>query len=468
MSSDGPTILIIDDEPEALEAAQVALLSWGIGNTLTCQDPGQALAMLEGNEVGVVLLDLVMPGYPGDRLLARIVEAFPDLPVVVMTGVSDTARVVRCMQAGAFDYLVKPVSGERLATTVKQASRWRELRQVNLRLRQGLLGDALQDPEAFEDFDTACPAMLSMFRYAEAIAPGPECMLITGETGVGKELMARAVHRLSGRSGPFVAVNMAGIDEAMFADTLFGHRRGGFTGASEGRPGMVRKAAGGTLLLDEIGDLDVVSQLKLLRLLQGGEYYPLGSDELSVSSARILASTCTDLAERVRAGAFRKDLYFRLKVHHVTVPPLRSRLETDLPRLVASFLDEAAAQTGRSKPRLPRGLMSLLMAHDFPGNVRELRAMIFDAVLQCEGGTLPLEGIRKQLAGGVSPEKDSPSQKGSLPDQSGFPDQLPTIAESTRALVQEALRRTGGNQAQAARILGISPQALSQRLKRMR
>ena len=459
-------ILIVDDELEALEVAESVLLAEGIDNVQLCRDSRRVMAMLDEQEAELVLLDLAMPHLRGEELLLQIVSSFAGLPVIVLTGFAGTDRVVECMRGGAHDYLLKPVDCERLATTVRRAMEWRELCRENSRLSDGLLATTLRCPKVFGEFSTGNPAMFTLFKYVEAIAPGEACVLISGETGVGKELLARAIHQLSGRKGEFVAVNVSGLDDAMFADTLFGHRKGGFTGAVEARAGLVQRAAGGTLLLDEIGDLSPASQIKLLRLLQEREYYPVGSDNVQTSTARIIASTLYELGERVAVGTFRQDLYYRLQGHHVHVPPLRDRLQTDLAALVDKFLTAAAKRRNKPRPTPPPELLPLLQTYDFPGNVRELESMIDDAVSRHEQGVLSLGSLRAHITGRSAGGKRVSGVIVAQAETLVFPPRLPSLKEVTRALIDEALSRVSGNQSLAAQMLGISPQAMSQRLKR--
>ena len=255
--------------------------------------------------------------------------------------------------------------------------------------------------------------MFAIFRYLEAIAPSPQPVLITGETGTGKELVAQALHRLSARPGEFVAVNVAGLDDAMFSDTLFGHTRGAFTGADGARDGLITSTAEGTLFLDEIGDLTVASQVKLLRLLQDGTFYPLGADRPRRSRARIICATNCDVAQGVSAGTFRKDLYYRLRTHHLNLPPLRARTG-DLPLLVQHVVDKAAQVLGKAAPTVPLALYQLLNAYPFPGNVRELEGLLFDAVARHQGTTLSLQSIKEAIG-------DTPIQHGDRAASSALP-----------------------------------------------
>jgi transcriptional regulator with PAS, ATPase and Fis domain len=300
--------------------------------------------------------------------------------------------------------------------------------------------------------------MRNLFQYAEAIAGSGEPVLITGETGTGKELLAEAVHRLSGRSGEFVPVNVAGLDDALFSDTLFGHRRGAFSGADSAREGMVAKAAGGTLFLDEIGDLKPPSQVKLLRLLQEQQYYPLGSDIAKVSNVRILCATHQDLHAAMAEEAFRSDLFYRLSVHQIDIPPLRRRNE-DIPVLVGHFIEQAAESLGKKAPEVPAELLTLLSNHHFPGNVRELRALVFDAVARHQsGGVLSMKSFRKAVT--------AKRPIDAAVEQSDLDGRFLTLKEAEQKHIHLALQRAGNNQGIAATLLGISRPALNRRLAR--
>ena len=310
--------------------------------------------------------------------------------------------------------------------------------------------------------------MHAVFRYLEAIGPSPQPVLITGETGTGKELIARALHRLSGRDGELVSVNVAGLDDTMFSDTLFGHAKGAYTGADRPRDGLINTAGAGTLFLDEIGDLTAASQVKLLRLLQDGSYYPLGADRPRQSRARVVVATNCDVVKDVSAGRFRKDLYYRLRTHHLTLPPLRARLG-DIPLVTNHFVEKAAVALNKPIPTIPLALYQLLRTYHFPGNVRELEALMFDAVARHDGGILSLQSFKDAISG-ESQFEEPDMQLDSTPSAIAacFPEQLPTLEQAETALVDEALRRAEGNQGVAALLLGMSRQALNKRLVRRR
>lgn len=461
-------ILLVDDEAHTLASFDIALRANGLTNILRCQDGREVESILKTTEIEVMLLDLMMPHRSGQEILAQASRDYPDLPVIIVTGVNDVGTAVQCIQHGAFDYVLKPVEAERLLPSIGRALEIRRLRRENSELSSRFLADTLAHPEMFAAIRTGHPKMQRVFRYCEAVAGGQQPVLISGETGVGKELIALALHQLSGRTGQFVAVNVAGLDDQVFADTLFGHAKGAFTGADRPRPGLVEKAAGGTLFLDEIGDLSHASQVKLLRFLEGREYYPLGSDLAKRSDARVLVATHKEVDTLQREGVFRKDLYYRLRTHHVHIPPLRERKE-DIPLLLDHFLDEAAREFHKKKPTYHKELITLLKGYHFPGNVRELKAMVFDAMSGYTSRMLGAEAFRAVMASerqaAINAAAADPEQ-----DNNGHwlatVDRLPTIKEATQLLIQEALHRAGNNQRVAAHMLGITPQALNQRLKR--
>jgi DNA-binding NtrC family response regulator len=454
-------ILLVDDEPQMLLSLSMTLETSGLSDVQTCEDGTRALELLDQRQHAAVLLDMLMPKISGMELLPRIVEQHPEVPVVMLTAVNELETAVECMKLGAFDYLVKPVDDARLVTTVRRALEMHRMRGENARLRRYLLTDELEHPEAFEPIITCDRAMHALFQYAEAISASTLPVLISGETGTGKELFARAVHEVSGRAGAFVAVNVAGLDDTFFADALFGHLRGAYTGADRQRAGLVEQAAGGTLFLDEIGDLSPESQTKLLRLLQEGTYYPLGADEPSSSDARIVVATLKDLDELQRRGQYRQDLFYRLKTHQLRLPPLRQR-GNDLPALVDHLLDKAARRLDKAAPTPPRELVTLLGTYPFPGNVRELESMIYDAVSTHRGGVLSMESFRAEIA----QQQQVPVETAGAGAEVVLPEQLPTLKQIEQLLIDEALLRADGNQSIAAEMLGLSRRALNNRLRR--
>jgi len=458
------SVLLVDDEPAWLRSLSMTLEGrGGITNLRQCDDSRKVLDLLASEPIGLVLLDLTMPHLAGEKLLERIREEHPQVLVIIVSGLNQVETAVRCVQLGAFDYFVKTVEEERLLEGILRAIRMLELEEENRSLRTRFFQTRLEQPEAFAAIQTEDVSLRRVFRYVESIAGSPQPLLITGESGAGKELIANAVHLASGRKGPMVPVNVAGLDDNVFSDTLFGHLRGAFTGADSAREGMVGKAAGGTLFLDEIGDLSQTSQVKLLRLLQEGEYFPLGADQPKQSTARIVVATHQDLTQRQQAGDFRRDLFYRLCAHQVHVPALRER-KGDLQLLLETFLEEAAEVFNKPKPTPPRELVTLLRTYHFPGNVRELRSMVFDAVGAHQSRVLSMESFRRVIENvGAAVAADMTAES----HQTLFRglERLPTLQEALELLVDEAVRRADGNQTLAARMLGISQPALSKRLR---
>lgn len=457
-------VLIIDDEESALDSFETTLKLTGINNILKCQDSRDVLPLLSKRKVDCILLDINMPHISGLELLHRIKEDFPDIPIIIITGIDEVDTAVECMRNGSNDYMVKPVEKNRLISGVKRVIELEEIKKNYVLLRQHFFSDKLEHPETFEEIITNSTDMKSIFHYIEVIASSPEPVLITGETGVGKELIARAVHKLSDREGNFVAVNIAGLDDNIFSDTLFGHEKGAFTDAHQVRGGMIEQASGGTLFLDEIGELSYSSQIKLLRLLQENEYYPLGSDILKYSDARVIVATNHELEPKLESGQFRKDLYHRICVHQVHVPPLRDRPE-DIPLLVDYFLEKASEKLQKNKPTPPSELIPLLQSYHFPGNIRELQAMILNAVSTHKSRLLSLETFKTVIfKQGNLKKSDFSRFTKETESLVSFSKQLPTFKQANLLLLDEAMKRANGNQSLAARMLGITRQALNNRL----
>jgi len=457
-------LLLVDDEEAWLNSLRLTLRAGGITN-IECRTDGRRLMdILAARPYAALVLDLIMPHCKGDELLPGIVREYPDMPVIVITGMDQVETAVRCMKLGAFDYQTKVAEENRLFESIRRAIDFGQLKRENSALKEHFLKDTLDHPEAFAAIITRNKAMRSIFQYMEAIAGTREPVLITGETGTGKELVARALHTLSGRPGDFVAVNIAGLDETVFSDTLFGHVKGAFTGAGQARDGLVAKAAGGTLFIDEIGDLAPAAQTKLLRLIQEREFLPLGADMARRTDARLIFATHKTIDEMRASPSFRQDLFFRLRAHHIHLPPLRERLADDLPSLTAHFLKEAAETQGKTLPSPPPELITLLGTYHFPGNIRELRSMIFDAVSRHGGGTMSLEPF-KAFIGDTAASRRLPATGADNGNPFTPLPALPTLKEAGNLLVAEALRRADNNQSIAARLLGISRQALSWRLK---
>ena len=462
-------VLIVDDEEEFLLSAEFTLSSYGINNVISESDSRKVPELLKQNHFSAIILDLYMPNVTGLELLPMISREYPNTPIVILTAVNELETAVECMKNGAFDYIVKPIDDERLVTSVKRAVEFREMQTENIRLRESLLVDDLKNQDAFSEIISCEQSMHSLFKYVEVLADTSLPILITGETGTGKELFARAVHNLSGRQGSLIPVNVSGIDDTSFTDTLFGHVRGAYTGAESVRKGLVEQASNGTLMLDEIGDLSIETQVKLLRLMQEGTYYPLGSDIAKMTNARIILATHRDLDQMTSSGEFRKDLFFRLRSHHIHIPPLRKR-KYDIPLLTDHFLELSSQDLEKNRPTAPKELYTLLSTYHFPGNVRELEGMVYDAVSRHDSGTLSLTSFRDKIS--PADDNDNLSLTNRISDEHQadfdchFPEPLPTLKDMETLLIAEAMQRSGGNQTIAAQILGLSRRALNNRLRR--
>jgi len=458
-------VLLVDDEPHILKTSQLTLNSYGITSVAVINDSREVLPFLSTQAAAAIVLDLQMPHISGLELLPKLAREFPQTPVIVMSAIDNLETAVNCMKEGAFDYLVKPVDSGRLAASVRKALEIWDLSNELSSLKNRLLNDSLEHPCAFTTIITGNKKMRAIFQYVEVVAGSRQPVLITGETGVGKELVARAVHELSGCKGEFVAINVAGLDDNMFSDALFGHKKGAFTGADQAREGLIARAERGTLFLDEIGDLGEMSQVKLLRLLQEKEYYPVGSDMARKSDARLVLATNRDLQKRIAEGKFRNDLYYRLCTHQISIPPLRERLD-DIPLLLEHTLAKAAASLNKKKPTPPPELAVLLSLYPFPGNVRELEAMVFDAVTRHGSGVLSMESFRGIIGddrpahppGEPSPR---PAEENAL---AGIFGHFPTIDEVENYMIDEAMHMARGNQGIAANLLGMGRQTLNKRL----
>ena len=463
-------ILLIDDEAHILQSYRTVLRQIGFRNFFSCHSANEAKDIISQHSPDIILLDLTLKGeMPGQELLPILRQRVPDSPVIIISGNQDMALAVECMKRGAHDYLSKPVEGERLKATVLRTLEWKSVRNENAQLKNALLQTETNSEENNKGIVTHDHHMKNLLAYTRIIASSPEPVLITGESGVGKEMFARAVHELGDGRAPWVAVNVTALNDDMFADALFGHRRGAFTGADKMRSGLLEKAAGGTLLLDEIGDLSMASQVKLLRLLQEKEYHPVGADAVKHSDCRIIATTNRLLEDRIKNGTFRSDLYYRLKVHHIHIPPLRERRDDIVP-LAEYFTRKAAKTLGIKAPGIDNDAKSVLMEMSFPGNARQVEALIFDAVTRYKEKPIPVAFFRQYQNVPASKINDKYAGQHDQPQRTATSfcefQILPTIQQARLELIDEAVHRCRGNRSAAARMLGITPQALHKHLNK--
>ncbi|MCX7712844.1 MAG: sigma-54 dependent transcriptional regulator [Chthoniobacterales bacterium] len=462
-----PILWIIEDDPDTALSCSLALQSADLPPPSIIHSTQKAteqiqLSIKSNAPPSLIFLDLNLHGHSAQPLIPLILDSFPSTKIIVITANISSETALLCKNAGAFDFLTKPLDPNRLIASALQALSLTEKKPTP---------DPNLNP-AFSIFITTDPELLALLNYAQIVAKSPHPVLITGENGTGKELLARSIHLAAKPNLPWVPVNVAGLDDTTFSDTLFGHIKGAYTGALQPRQGLIECAANGTLLLDEIGDLKLESQLKLLRLLQENEYFPLGSDKPKKSSARIIATTNRDLPSAIANGSFRPDLFYRLNYHHLHIPPLRSR-KNDIPTLCSHFLHLASRKLNSPPAQLSPHNLKILLNYHFPGNVRELEAIIFDAQLRFPGQPIPPDYLLSRTSAPpdissksahTTPNHNSPSPAHSTNPFSNLPI-LPTLSEARTLLITEALHRTSGNISAAARLLGISPQALWKKLK---
>jgi len=444
-SPDAPTVLVVDDEPSNLASIEKIFQRDGL-RVLTADGAKAALETVRSHRVQVVLTDLMMPGTSGLELLKAIKQLSPDTEVVMMTAYGTVETAVQAMREGAYDFVEKPLKRMTIIKSVRKAAERQSLVAENRSLRNEI--KLLTKREIVG----SSPALRRVLEVATQAAPSSATVLVLGESGTGKELLARFIHDHSSRArAPFVAVNCAAIPETILEAELFGHERGAFTGALARREGRFAKASGGTLFLDEIGELSAAVQVKLLRVLQEGEYEPVGGDTVR-ADVRIVAATNKDLRAEVAAGRFREDLFYRLNVIAITAPPLRSRRE-DIPLLVDHFLGVYCAKNNRSRLEAPRDVLQTLMDYPWPGNVRELENVVERAVVLCRGDKLTPDDLPESIrqAPGAEPS--------SLTFSVGTP-----LDEVERRLIRETLRHARGDKSVAAQLLGISTRTIYRKL----
>lgn len=463
LNSRDKAIVLIDDERSILNSLELLLESEGFQFISSFTSGREALDFIRTGKAGVILLDLNMPDISGLNILKTIIEEYPQVPVIIITGQNNLDTAVLTMKQGAFDYLVKPVISERVLISVNNALKYRELHSSYNLLKKEFFMERLKEveiPQAFSSIITGNKSMFKIFQYLTSVSTSSQPVLLTGETGVGKELFARALHDLSGCTGDFITMDVSSYDSTMFSDTLFGHVKGAFTGAAEIRNGLIKTAQKGTLFLDEIGDLSSELQSVLLRMIQEHEYRQGGSDQILKTDARIILATNKDLNKLMDEGKFRRDLFYRLETHYIEIPPLRCRKE-DIPLLVNHFVNLACRDMNKKIDNIPLDFFSLLSAYNYPGNVRELRNIIFNSVAITEGNTLHIRTIKDKL--NIVEKYSDPD---SIQNSVYFTGKLPSFQEIETILLEEAMIRSGRSQSKAADLLGISRQALNRRLNK--
>jgi len=446
-----PTVLLVDDDAELCDLAQLGLSRHGMRIT-TCRSAPAAFAQLARTEVELdcVVTDLAMPDMHGFELIERIVANHPELPVIVLTGSSNLPTAVAAMRAGAYDFLTKPLDLAALAIAVKRAAERRRLRAEVSRLRR-----VVKDARRFETLVGASSAMREVYGVIEQVGATDATVLVTGQSGTGKEMVARALHQQSKRrEGPFVAVDCASIPENLIESELFGHARGAFTDAKQARLGLLAQADRGTLFLDEIAELPLAVQPKLLRVLQERRVRPIGSDAEVTFDVRLVCATNRDLEAAVAEGTFREDLFYRLNVVQVALPPLKARTG-DVLALAQHFIEHFARMFERDVRGLTPEAAERLTRYGWPGNVRELRNAMERAVAMCAGHDLSVDDL---------PDRIRQYKPG--PDGRGTPDTQLTLEEVERLHILRVLDVHGGNKLATSQALGIDRKTLYRKLLR--
>jgi len=445
-----PRILVVEDEAKLRRVINLHLSAegWEVDEASTAEE---ALAKL--SQAGVVLTDLKLPGMSGIELLARAREKNARAPVILMTAFGTIENAVEAMKLGAADFILKPFSPDHLSTILNKSLEVLSLREENTRLR-----DELGQRYRADQIVAGAPRMKEALDAAFRVAGARSNVLLCGESGVGKDLFARLIHHQSPRrEKPFVKINCAAIPENLLESELFGYEKGAFTGASLAKPGKFEQADTGTVFLDEIGDVPLSIQVKLLRVIQEREFERLGSNKTRQVDVRVVAATNVDLRKALEQGTFREDLYYRLNVFPITIPPLRDRKQ-DIPELAERFLKRVSREQGAAVTGIAPEALSRLVAWQWPGNVRELENVIERSVVLAEGTVLQPEDIL--LDAERVPNSTATADSSFLPD--GF-----TLEQYEGHLIREALRRTNGNKSQAARLLGLTRNALRYRLTQM-
>ena len=451
-------ILLVDDEPDFSQGlARLIAAGFPEATVHTAKDGQEALALLEREPVTLMLTDLRMPGLGGQELLRQALDEYPQLTVIVLTGYGSVESAVAALKAGAYDFLTKPIVKEELFRAVGKGLERARLLGENRSLRA--LAHAC---ELERTLVGQSPAMRRLKSGIEAVAASDYTVLVRGESGTGKELVAGNIHALSSRSArPLVRVNCPAIPEHLLESELFGHVKGAFTGAERSRRGLFLAATGGSILLDEIGDIPLSVQTKLLRVLQEHEIRPVGSSETAKVNVRILATTNQALEARIASGAFREDLFYRLNVLTVTTPPLRERAE-DIPLLAAHFLEQCCAEMRLPPKALSPEVLACLAGRNWPGNVRELQNFVRRLAVFCPAAQVDMQHLR-QAGGGVEPCAASQAEPLAPYKQA----KAHVVDEFTKRYLKQVLERTGGNVSEAARISGIERVSLQKIIKRM-
>ncbi|HKM06607.1 MAG TPA: sigma-54 dependent transcriptional regulator [Sphaerochaeta sp.] len=443
------SILIVDDEKNIRSGLAMAMELEGY-ESLTAQDGAEAWALMGKKDVDLVITDLRMPNLSGEQLLQKITGAYPRLPVIILTGHGTIETAVDAMRRGAIDFFTKPVELDRLSLVVKKALSTTDLYAEHEKLKAEVA--ALKARNRYDRIVGKSQKMVALMETVAQVAPTRASVLITGESGVGKELVADALHELGTRSkGPFIKVHCAALSESLLESELFGHEKGSFTGAIAQKKGRFELADGGTIFLDEIGEIDASTQVKLLRVLQEKQFERVGGEKPITVDVRIVCATNRDLLKEIEKGAFREDLYYRLNVVHLDVPPLRDRKD-DIPLLMTTFLTQFNQENEKGLEGFSNGAKKALLSYEWPGNIRELRNCIESAVVLSRSSVIEVEDL--------PPSVRLADRSSQLSLDVGI-----TLAEAEKQLILSTLVLCGGNKTRAAEVLGIGRKTLHRKLQ---
>jgi DNA-binding NtrC family response regulator len=445
-------VLVVDDDEGLLLSIKATLVSSGLPEPALVSDSRRVMDLVGEYDFQLVLLDLMMPHLTGMEVLRKIKARSPNVACVIVSAIDDVESAVQAMSLGASDYLVKPLNSEKLIALVNRTLEAHTLKHDLEQFGSKKVFSNLKDPGAFTDIVAEDEAMALIFHQVEAVAGTDYSVVISGESGTGKEMLARVIHKLSNRSSaPFYAVNMASFSKTIFEDEFFGHTKGAYTDAANEKIGFFEAASGGTLFLDEITELDPSLQGKLLRVIEERELYRLGSTEIRNVDVRIIAATNRDINEEILQGGFRSDLYYRINMYNIKVPPLRERRKDILP-IARHFLHTHASANDKKINTLEPELEERLMQYSYPGNVRELENIIAAAVLQEKGKTLTLAATLNLLP------YEGPERRKNV--------ELLTLEEIEKRHIQKVLEITGGNRPKAAKILGVNVSTVYRKIEK--
>ncbi len=438
-------ILIVDDEKNIREGLGKALELDGY-NVLLAVDGQEGLEIIENEEIDLVIADLRMPRVSGEELLRRVVQSYPTVPVIILTGHGTIETAVQAMRDGAYDFLTKPVNLDRLSLLCKRALSTRELVMQHRQMQE-----ELEQQRRFQNIIGKSSEMQRIFELVKQVAPTKASVLITGESGVGKELIADAIHNASNRKEkPFIRVHCAALSESLLESELFGHEKGAFTGAVARKRGRFELAHTGSIFLDEIGEIEQSVQIKILRVLQEKKFERVGGEETLEVDVRIISATNRDLKEAIEEGRFREDLFYRLNVVNIHIPPLRERKE-DIPLLTSAFIKEFAQENEKPVEGIDPKARAALYNYPWPGNIRELRNSIESAVVMCKGNIVTPE----DLPPSITRESDDDYIRISVGS---------SLAEAEREIIRSTLAAQNGNKSRTAEILGIGRKTLHRKV----